>query len=94
MVFGKIRKKLKWLDPFTYVDMLVITRVDKLEGLKRLPIFFACLAFIAASLLFLVPSNTSSLPIVAVVVAILALFYYNDNKHHYQQFCYHNDTTK
>lgn len=80
MTLKKLRGKLKWLDPFTYVDMLVITRIDKLEGLKKLPVFFACLAFIAASLLYLVPSNTSSIPIVAVVVAILALFYYNDQK--------------
>ena len=62
------REKLKWLDPFTYVDTFIIPKVDSLsEGVRWF--------FFVASFLLLALSVTLLLGFAPVLLALLAGFY-------------------
>ncbi len=80
MGFKEIRKKMQWLDPFTYVDRLVIARTDNLGKEKKHAIFLFCLLFLAAAFLGLVPMAANALPLLVVLIAILGIFYYSNRK--------------
>lgn len=52
MVLEKLREKLKWLDPFTYVDMYVMPRLNRKNSETIAIIVYVFFAFVFAFLLY------------------------------------------
>ncbi|MBN2067450.1 MAG: hypothetical protein JW744_03210 [Candidatus Diapherotrites archaeon] len=80
MGFRELRRKMKWVDPFTYVEKYVIERLEPLSQNAKHVVFAACLAFLSIASLTIVPSASGSLPLLAVIVAGLSIFYFHDRK--------------
>jgi signal peptidase I len=78
MSWKQFREKLKWLDPFTYVDRFVVTRAEVLSPAKKTIVLLACLAFVAFAMLWLVPPSIGSVPLTIGIIAVLLFFYFQD----------------
>ena len=75
-----IRKKMQLLDPFTYVDRLVIARVEKQSERNKLIVFCVCLLFLAVASVSLVPMLANSIPLLVILIAGLSFYYYTNRK--------------
>ncbi len=80
MRLGGIRKKMQLLDPFTYVDRLVIARVEKQGERNKFIVFCACLLFLAIASISLVPMLANSIPLLIILIAGLSFYYYTNRK--------------
>jgi len=80
MAWKQFREKLKWLDPFTYVDNFVIAKMQNFSPAKKIAALCACFAFIAFAMIWIVPPSIGSLPVAIAIIAVLALFYFLDRE--------------
>jgi signal peptidase I len=78
MGWKEFRKNLKWLDPFTYVDLFVMEKVQGFSSAKKIAVLCACFAFIAFAMLWIVPQSFGSIPLTIAIIALLGLFYFHD----------------
>jgi len=74
------RKKMQLLDPFTYVDRLVIAKLEKQSERTKFIVFCACLLFLAIASISLVPMFSNSIPLLVILIAGLSLYYYTNRK--------------
>jgi len=72
----EIREKLKWLDPFTYVDMFVVDKVKDQSKTVQLGVFIFCMALVSVLFYIFALKDTSNIffPILIFVV-LTALIY-------------------
>ncbi|MDP2974473.1 MAG: hypothetical protein Q8N60_05460, partial [Candidatus Diapherotrites archaeon] len=75
-----VRKKMQLLDPFTYVDRLVIAKLEKQSERNKFIVFCACLLFLAIASISLVPMFSNSIPLLVILIAGLSLYYYTNRK--------------
>lgn len=72
-----IREKLKWLDPFTYVDLLIVNRVKKKSKRVQITVFILCMIFVSIMLYLFVIGKTTPLPFFFfLVIALTASLYF------------------
>lgn len=72
----KIRRKLKWLDPFTYVDLFILDRVKKQNKIVQAVVFLICMLFVSVMFyLFVVRDTTHLLFPLFLFIGFTALIY-------------------
>jgi len=70
----EIREKLKWLDPFTYVDLYLLPRVNALDKAKQLMVFIA--SFLILSLMVSLVFGFSLTLVGAIALIYAYLFFF------------------
>ncbi len=69
-----LRKKLKWADPFTYVDLLILPRLHKLSEQKQTAVFVASYLALAALVYIIIGVTGFFMVALTVFYAYLFLF--------------------
>ncbi len=71
-----IKDKLKWLDPFTYVDLLIVDRVKKKSKRVQTAVFLICMILVAIMLYSFVIGKTTPFPFFILLVTAITAFLY------------------